>query len=54
MSFRRIFPKLDYRAADTGFVQPYADGPLTDGYFAGGVYLNLIRVRNTFCYAATP
>lgn len=52
--FQTYFPKLDYRAADTGFVQPYADGPLTDGYFAEDVYLNLIKSAKHFFYAATP
>ena len=52
--FQTYFPQLDYRAADTGFVQPYADGPLTDGYFAEDVYLNLIKSAKHFFYAATP
>ena len=52
--FQTYFPKLDYRAADVGFVQPYADGPLTDGYFAEDVYLNLIKSAKHFFYAATP
>ena len=52
--FQTYFPQLDYRAADAGFVQPYADGPLTDGYFAEDVYLNLIKSAKHFFYAATP
>ena len=52
--FQTYFPQLDYRAADAGFVQPYADGSLTDGYFAEDVYLNLIKSAKHFFYAATP
>ena len=52
--FQTYFPQLDYRAADTGFVQPYADDPLDEMHLAENVYLHLIYGAQKYLYVTTP
>lgn len=43
-----------YRAAENGFVQPYADSPLDDELTGENVYLNMIRSAKKYVYITTP
>ncbi len=47
-------PKVEYRAKEQGYVQPYADSPLDDEPMGENVYLNLIKHAKHRLYVATP
>ena len=52
--FRRFLPVYDYKAVQTGFVQPYADNPLDDEQVGEEVYISMAEKAETYCYFATP
>lgn len=37
-----------------GFIQPYADSPMTEEPLAESVYLNIVRMAKNYCYFVTP
>lgn len=43
-----------YQAAESGYVQPYADSPLDDEALGENVYLNMIKHAKHRLYVATP
>lgn len=47
-------PKVDYVAAESGYIQPYADTPLDDEPTGENVYLNLIQSARDSLYVMTP
>ncbi len=52
--YTAYLPKVDYRAVENGYVQPYADSPLDDEPMGENVYLNLIKHAKKRLYVATP
>lgn len=52
--FSQYFQKFDYRAKETGFVQPYADTPLGAECIGENVYMNLIKQAKRRVYITTP
>lgn len=54
MNFEKYLPQNSFHAAESGYVQPYADSPLDDEYMGENVYLNLIQHAKHRLYIATP
>lgn len=53
-NYKKYFPKIDYRAAETGYVIPYADSPLDREPTGENVYLNLIKYAKREIFFTTP
>ena len=47
-------PDYKYIPRQSGFVQPYADGPLHRNRLAENVYISLLNKANHYCYFITP
>jgi len=52
--YDRYLPKVEYRALQHGYVQPYADSPLDAEHVGENVYLNLIKNAKHYIYFTTP
>ena len=52
--YDRYLPKVEYRAAETGYVQPYADSPLDNEAVGESVYMNIIKQAKHYVYFTTP
>lgn len=52
--YQQYLPEFVYQAQDTGFVQPYADSPLSSESVGENAYLNLIKSARHRLYIATP
>ena len=52
--YDRYLPAVEYKAAEKGYVQPYADSPLDDERVGESVYLNAIKNAKKYIYFATP
>lgn len=50
----RYLPKIEYTAAESGFVQPYADAPMDSEPVSENAYLNMIKTAKHKLYIATP
>lgn len=47
-------PEFPFQAKEEGFIQPYADSPLSGEYIAENVYLNMIKNAKHELFIATP
>ena len=52
--YDRYLPKYEYRARETGYVQPYADSPLDSEPVGENVYMNIIKNAKHYVYFTTP
>lgn len=52
--YTQYLPAVDYKARETGFVQPYADSPLDGEQVGENVYLNVIKQAKRYVYFMTP
>ena len=48
-----IFP-YDYKAQQTGFIQPYADSPMDNEQVGEEVYISMINKAEKYCWFMTP
>ena len=54
VSYTRYLPDTAYRAAQTGYVQPYADSPMDDIHVGEDVYISMAEKADRYCYFVTP
>ena len=52
--FSKYFIKSEYKAAQTGFVQPYADSPMDDEQVGEEVYISMVNKAEKYCWFITP
>ena len=52
--YDRYLPKVEYQAAEKGFIAPYADSPLDGETVGENVYLNLIKNAKKYIWFTTP
>lgn len=52
--YEKYLPKIEYRAEEEGFVQPYADSPLDGENVGESVYINILNQAKHYCYFVTP
>ncbi len=52
--FMKYLPEYDYRASQTGFIQPYADNPLDGERVGENVYISMAEKAQDYCYFVTP
>lgn len=50
----KFLPKTDYKATQSGFIQPFTDSPLDDEIVSENVYLNAINSAKKYIYIYTP
>ena len=54
VSFDRYLPDISYSAAESGYVQPYADSPLDADHVGENVYMDILKNAKKYCYFVTP
>ena len=52
--FSKYFIRSEYKAAQTGFVQPYADSPMDDEQVGEEVYISMVNKAEKYCWFITP
>ncbi len=50
----KYLPKYDYKAKQSGFIQPYADSPLDEDRIGEDVYISMAEKAEKYCYFVTP
>ncbi len=48
------FPKIEYVAKESTYVQPYANSPLKKEHLAENIYLNMIKTASRYLFITTP
>ena len=52
--FSKYFIRSEYKAAQNGFVQPYADSPMDDEQVGEEVYISMVNKAEKYCWFITP
>ena len=52
--FSKYIIHYDYKAQQTGFVQPYADSPMDNEQVGEEVYISMINKAENYCWFMTP
>ena len=52
--FSKYFIRSEYKAAQNGFVQPYADSPMDDEQVGEEVYISMVNKAEKYCWFMTP
>ncbi len=52
--FMKYIPKYDYKATQSGFIQPYADSPMDEERIGEDVYISMAEKAVSYCYFVTP
>ena len=52
--FSKYFIRSEYKAAQTGFAQPYADSPMDDEQVGEEVYISMVNKAEKYCWFITP
>ncbi len=52
--FEQYLPDYDYRAVQSGFIQPYADSPMDNEHVGENVYISMVEKAHDYCYFVTP
>lgn len=50
----KYLPDIGYRAAQRGFIQPYADSPMDDEQVGENVYISMVNKAERYCWFITP
>ena len=54
LDFKKYICHPDYKACQTGFVQPYADSPMDNEQVGEEVYISMINKAEKYCWFMTP
>ena len=52
--FGKYIFHYDYKAQQTGFIQPYADSPMDNEQVGEEVYISMINKAEKYCWFMTP
>ncbi len=52
--FMKYLPKYNYKARQSGFIQPYADSPMDEERVGEDVYISMAEKADKYCYFVTP
>ena len=54
LDFKKYICQPDYKACQTGFIQPYADSPMDNEQVGEEVYISMINKAEKYCWFMTP
>ena len=54
LDFKKYICHPEYKACQTGFVQPYADSPMDNEQVGEEVYISMINKAEKYCWFMTP